>query len=108
MENEFDEKLIVEMILDGKTEEALKILCERYGVKVPKIKVGLPKGKNYVLACYEPKKNIIYFKKGEYMRNPYIVLHEFYHVIRFNMGKHRGNEKLADEFALNFFKKFRF
>jgi hypothetical protein len=38
------------------------------------------------------------------MRNPFIVLHEFYHVIRFKMGKHRGTEKLADEFALVFLK----
>ncbi|HLI46269.1 MAG TPA: hypothetical protein VKU94_03665 [Geobacterales bacterium] len=104
MVNEINKKEIVEMILNGKTEEALRLLSEYYGIESPNLKVGLPRGKNYVLACYVPKKNTIYFKKGEYMRNPFIVLHEFYHAIRFSMGKHRGNEKLADEFAINFLK----
>jgi hypothetical protein len=99
-----DKNEIINLILEGKTEEAINILSDFYKVKPPKIKIGLPKGKSYALAVYDPFKNIIYFKKEEYMRNPFIVLHEFYHVIRFKMGKHRGTEKLADEFALLFLK----
>jgi hypothetical protein len=97
---------IINLILEGKTEEAISKLAEFYNVKPPKIKIGLPKGKNFALAVYDPFKNTIYFKKEEYMRNPFIVLHEFYHVIRFRMGKHRGTERYADEFALLFLKDF--
>jgi hypothetical protein len=103
---ELERTKIIQLILDGKTEQALEILSQHYRVEKPKIKVGLPKGKAYILACYVPKNNTIYFKKGEYIYNPFIVLHEFYHVIRYSMKKHRGNEKLADKFAIEFLKKY--
>jgi hypothetical protein len=93
------------MISEGKTEEAISILSSFYGVEKPKLKVGIPKGKYKALALYDPSKNIIYFSRGEYMYNAFIVLHEFYHVIRMWGNKHKGNEKKANEFALSFLKR---
>lgn len=101
-----DKSQIVELILEGRTEEALEILSENYKIKAPKIKIGVPKGKHFALALYDPNKNIIFFKKGEYLYNPFIVLHEFYHAIRFFIKDHRGNEKKANEFALDFIKEY--
>jgi chitinase len=54
---------IINLILEGKTEEAINILSDFYKVKPPKIKIGLPKGKSFALAVYDPFKNIIYILK---------------------------------------------
>jgi hypothetical protein len=44
---------IVELILNGKTEDALTELAKQYGVKVPTLKVGLPKKhKRTAYGCY--------------------------------------------------------
>ncbi len=105
MKKELDKEYIKNLIIQGKTEEAIAILSEYYGIDPPKINVGMPKGKHFALALYDPSKNTIFFKKGEYIYNPFIVLHEFYHAIRFFMGKHRGNERKANEFAMRFLEK---
>ena len=101
-----EEEEIIRLIIEGKVEEAIDILSSFYKVEKPKLKVGIPKGKYNALALYDPIKNIIYFKKGEYMHNPFIVLHEFYHVLRSQEGKHKGSERKANEFAYNFLKRF--
>jgi hypothetical protein len=100
-----DHKKIINLIVSGDTEKAIEELSNYYGVKKPNLKVGIPKGKYKALAMYDPIKNTIYFRKGEYMYNAFIVLHEFYHVIRIFCNRHRGNEKKADEFALEFLQK---
>jgi len=38
--------------------------------------------------------------------DPFIVLHEFYHCIRMFFMEHKGTEKKADRFALDFIKGY--
>lgn len=78
------------------------MFSKSFSIKKPFFRIGLPKGKSGVLACYEPKKNIIYIRDRKVMRNPFIILHELYHVTRIFMGKHRGTERKANEFARQF------
>jgi len=97
----------VALILLGETEKAIDILSKFYGVPTPRVKVGLPKGRSNVLGCYIPSKKIIYLKSSEEYRNPFVVLHEFYHHIRYFAGKHRGTERGANEYALKSIQYFR-
>lgn len=105
-----DEKFayrIVALILDGKLEDAILELSRFYRVRPPKIFVKRPKGLGKALAVYDPRKEAIFFTKGEYTYNPFIVLHEFYHHLRFFGGKHRGTEKNANRFATCFLVKYK-
>lgn len=98
---------IVWLILDGKAEEALALLAEKYGVNKPKLKVGLPKGhKRNALGCYIAKSETITLLDSDTMKNPFIILHEFYHHLRTHAvdKQHRGTEKHADKFAAEFLK----
>ena len=97
---------VVSLILDCKTEEALELLSSYYGVEPPGLKVGRPKGIGKALAVYVASKKTIYVTRGEYMCNPFIILHEYYHHLRTFMGKHRGTEKYADKFALCIISKY--
>lgn len=97
--------LIVWLILNGKTEEALANLARNYKVKTPNLKVGLPKGhKAKTYGCYTPKNETISVLNSDVFANPFVILHEFYHHLRSKaVGKaHRGTEKNADKFALEF------
>jgi len=91
---------VVKLILNGKTEEAVSLLSEYFGVDPPRLAVKRPKGIGKALAVYVAGKETIFFTRGEYYSNPFIVLHEFYHHLRMFEGKHRGTEKNADAFAL--------
>ncbi len=91
--------LVVGLISRGDVEEALRILSEAFNVRRPAVKIGLPKRCYKAYACFVPGKWTIFFRDGEAYRNPFIVLHEFYHAVRFKMSKHRGTERLADKFA---------
>ncbi len=97
----------VALILLGETERALEMLSKFYGVPTPRVKVGLPKGRAGVLGCYVPSKRVIYLKSSEEYRNPFVVLHEFYHHIRYFAGKHRGTERGANEYALKSIQHFK-
>ncbi len=97
----------VALILLGETEKALEILSKFYGVPTPRVKVGLPKGRSSVLGCYVPSKRTIYLKSSEEYKNPFVVLHEFYHHIRYFAGKHRGTEGKANEYALKSIQYFK-
>jgi len=101
--------LIVSLVLNGKVEKALELLAEHYSVDVPKIKVGLPKGsKKKVLGCYNARKRTIFVLNSDTLREPFIILHEFYHHLRTALDtKHRGTEKYADEFARDFIKAYK-
>jgi hypothetical protein len=101
--------IIVWLILNGKTEKALRLLAEKYSVNVPKIEVGLPKGrKKKLLGCYNGKHKTISVLNSEVLKDPLIILHEFYHHLRTNLdGKHRGTEKYANEFAKEFIQAYR-
>lgn len=90
----------VKLILEGRAEEALKLLSQHYRIETPNIKIGLPKGHRNVFACYIPGKKTIYIRSSREYRDPYIVLHEYYHHLRSFLGKHRGTEKYANKYAL--------
>jgi Zn-dependent peptidase ImmA (M78 family) len=101
---------VVRLILDGKAEEALDLLAQNYGVAVPKLKVGLPK-KHKVTAygCYTAKDQTISLQNSDAVTNPFVILHEFYHHIRSKAvdKKHRGTERGADQFALEFIEAYK-
>jgi hypothetical protein len=101
--------LVVYLILNGEAEKALKVLAKHYGVDMPKLKVGLPKGrKNKVLGCYSAKSKTISVLNSDTLKEPFVVLHEFYHHLRTASDmKHRGTEKYADEFAREFIRAYR-
>ena len=103
------EVLIVWLILNGKVEKALELLAEHYSVNVPKIEVGLPKGrKKKILGCYNAKKGTIFVLNSNMLREPFIILHEFYHHLRTALDtKHKGTEKYADEFAKGFIQAYK-
>ncbi len=95
------------LILDLRPEEALRILCEHYKIEVPELKVGLPKKHSKVAGCYVVHQRIIYVADRETLYNPFVILHEFYHHLRSTSGKHKGNEKYADNFAIDFIDAYR-
>ena len=97
--------LIVWLILNGKTEEALRLLAEDYKVNVPTLKVGLPKGRKITaFGCYTSKNETISLQNSDVLANPFVVLHEFYHHLRSrSVDKiHKGTEKNADKFAKDY------
>jgi hypothetical protein len=99
---------IVWLILNGKTEEALELLAKRYNVNLPKIKVGLPKGHRKNLGCYTAGNETISVLNSETLKEPFTILHEFYHHIRTDADKrHKGTEKKADEFAKDFIEAYK-
>lgn len=100
---------IVWLIANGKTEEALEKLAQHYSVEVPKLKVGLPKKhKKKTLGCYDPKNNVISVLNSDILKQPFAILHEFYHHTRTGVdSKHRGAERYADEFAMEFIQAYK-
>ncbi len=101
--------LVVWLILNGKVEKALELLAEHYSVDVPKIEVGLPKGrKKKALGCYNAKKGTISVSNSDTLKEPFIILHEFYHHLRTALDtKHKGTEKYADKFAKDFIQTYK-
>ena len=97
----------VHLILSKKPEEALERLGECYNVEVPKVKIGMPKGRVRYQGCYVAKKKTIHFLNQNALYNPYVVLHEFYHHLRTIDRKHKGTEKLADAFAKGFMEAYK-
>lgn len=103
MESKF-KALTVWLILNGKVEKALETLAEHYSVDVPKVKVGLPRGrKKKTLGCYSAKNKTISVLNNDMLKEPFVILHEFYHHLRTTADvKHKGTEKYADKFAKGF------
>ena len=94
---------IVQMILDGKTENALEKLSEFYRVETPQITVGTIKRKRRtVYAVYVLKEKKIYALNSDVFYNPFVILHEYYHHIRSKLGTHRGSERHANVYAKGF------
>lgn len=87
------------MIVEGRAEEAVEMLSRFYGVLPPRLKVGLPKRCRNALGCYTPHNQTIHLRSSREYRDPFVVLHEFYHHLRWRMGSHRGTERHAGEFA---------
>jgi hypothetical protein len=97
--------LVVWLILNGKPEDALELLAKKYQVNVPDLKVGLPKGhKIKAYGCYTSKNQTISVLNSDVLVNPFVVIHEFYHHLRSKSvdRMHKGTEKNADKFALDF------
>ncbi len=99
---------VVNMILNKKTEDALKILSQFYKVIPPEIIVGTIKGRRKtVYAVYVQRENKIYCINSDIFYNPFIILHEFYHHIRTKGGIHRGSEKHANMYAKSFIESYK-
>ena len=99
----------VALILNGKTEESLEMLAKNYHVDVPNLKVGLPKGhKITAYGCYTAKNKTITVLNSDILVNPFVILHEFYHHLRSKAPDkmHRGTEKNADKFAIDFLQQY--
>ena len=89
--------------MDSKPEEAIGVLSKWYKVSEPKLGVGVVEGKTKgVAAVYSQRRKEILAARREYLYNPFVMVHEFYHHLRSVSGKHRGTEKQADKFALEF------
>jgi len=96
--------LVVWLILNGKTERALELLAREHGITVPKLKVGLPKRhKKDIVGCYIAKNKTISVLNSDTLKEPFVILHEFYHHLRTRAdAQHKGTEKYADSFAKEF------
>ena len=108
MQAEF-KPLIVWLILNGKAEKALVLLSEKYRVNVPKLKIGLPKGrKRNTYGCYTPRNSTISVLNSDTIGNPFVILHEFYHHLRTHSvdKQHKGTEKNANKFATEFLQAY--
>jgi hypothetical protein len=99
--------LAVHSILSKDTEKAAELVCKRYNVKAPSLRIGgVPKGHKRALAVYSVASNSIAFRDQDQFFDPFVVLHELYHCIRSKTGAHRGTEKNADRFALSFIEEY--
>jgi len=99
---------VVALILDSKTEEAIRVLSKWYRVSVPGLGIGVVEGKTKgVAAVYSQKQKKILAARREFMYDPFVMIHEFYHHLRSVSGHHRGTEKQADRFALDFIDVYR-
>jgi hypothetical protein len=101
--------MVVWLILSGKPEDAIALLAKTYRVNVPKLKVGLPKGhKITAYGCYNARGETITVQNSDVLLNPFVILHEFYHHLRSKGADkmHRGTEKNADKFALDFIQAY--
>ena len=98
---------IVQLILSNDAEMAVRVLAERYDVDVPSLRVGLPRGHAKVTGCYVGKNKTIYVASSDALVDPFLILHEFYHHLRSVSGSHRGTERYANTFALDYIDEFR-
>ena len=73
----------MQLILNGKVEEALALLAEQYKVDLPRVRVGLPNHhRKNSLGCYKAKNQTITVLNSNTLKEPALVLHEFYHHLR--------------------------
>ena len=100
---------IVHLVLDSKVEQALELLAKEFKVTVPKIQVGLPRSHGSVYGCYTSRNQTIYVLNRDVLKDPFVILHEFYHHLRTSSvdKKHRGTEKYANVFAKEFIAAYR-
>lgn len=97
---------VVSLILNKDTERAVELVSAKHRVRKPKLSIGISKGKKKALGVYSVDANTISFKDNEQFFNPFVVLHEMYHCVRSTSGIHRGNEKNADRFAIDYIQTF--
>ena len=102
--------VVVWLILNGRTEAALTLLAKNYKVRTPNLKVGLPKKhKIKAFGCYSAKDETISVSNSDILVNPFVIIHEFYHHLRSKAvdKMHRGTEKGADRFAMEFIEAYK-
>ena len=101
--------MIVWLILNGKVEKALEMLAKKHSIRVPIMEVGLPKrNRRKALGCYNGKKRTISVLNSDTLKDPFVILHEFYHHLRTSSdAEHRGTEKYADTFAKEYLAAYR-
>jgi len=80
-------------------ERALELLSRLCQVEVPKLTVGLARGRSKAAGVYVSRRKTIYASNRDGLFNPAVIIHEFYHHLRTRSGKHRGTEKHADLLA---------
>jgi hypothetical protein len=98
---------VVAMILDSRPEDALDLLSQWYRIERPKLGVGVVEGRSKgVAAIYSLRRKEILAAKREFLYNPFVMIHEFYHHLRSRSGRHRGTEKEADRFAVEFIRAY--
>mgnify|MGYP001085782902 CR=1 FL=1 len=98
---------VVALIIDGKPEKALKLLSRHCGITEPDLRVGTVKRHRRVQACYVEKERCIYLSRGDYLTDPFVILHEFYHHLRASQIRRGQVDKRADLFAMNFIIDFK-
>jgi hypothetical protein len=59
----------------------------------------MPKRSGGKVGCYVSATKTIHVASMERLHDPFVILHEFYHHLRTQGGKHRGTEKHANKFA---------
>jgi hypothetical protein len=105
--DELFKALIVSTILDSNPDLALDLLCEYYRIERPKLGVGVVKGRSKgVQAVYSARRKEILAARREFLYDPFTILHEFYHHLRYFGDDHRGTEKYADKFAIDFIRAY--
>lgn len=105
----FSKPYVVWLILNQQAEEALNLLAKHYGVNVPRLKVGLPKGHvKKAVGVYTSRNETISVFNSDILGNPFVILHEFYHHLRSKSvdKQHRGTERNADRFATDFLMEY--
>jgi hypothetical protein len=99
---------VVSLILDSKPEEAIRVLSRWYKVSEPRLGVGVFEGRTKgVAAVYSQNRREILAANREYLYDPFVMIHEFYHHLRSTSGRHRGTERQADEFAMSYINAYR-
>ena len=98
---------VVSMIVGMDPEGALDLLCKHYRVSRPRLGIGVVEGKTKgVAAVYSVGRREILAARREYMYDPFVMIHEFYHHLPSVGGKHRGTEKQADLFAIDYLRAY--
>ena len=106
--SELEKPRVVWLILNQRAEEAITLLAMHYKTRIPRLKVGLPKGnRKNISGCYTSKNATISVLDSDTLGNPFVIIHEFYHHMRTSIDKvHKGTERNADQFALEFLKEY--
>jgi hypothetical protein len=96
-------KLILRNIIDGEIDTALELLSKKYNVPTPKYRIGTVKGHRGAAGCYIERNKTMVFANSEILRNPIVVLHEFYHHLISSVTlKGGGTDKNAERFVRSF------
>ena len=99
---------VVFLVLDQRPEKAIEEMCKWYKVSKPKLGVGVVEGRTKgVAAVYSRGRREILAAKREFLYDPFVIVHEFYHHLRYVGAKHRGTERQADAFAMGFIAAYR-